>query len=159
MRKLILIAVILAVTIYAFRTYLSPKAVKTGWKMQNFKTMELPSRPNYYLSCFTMDCPPGDNYTPSPIFNINRHILMQNFDEMIKDKPRLTLLKSTNGGARRVYVQLSALWHFPDFIYVQFVSIGSDQSSINILSKSHYGYTDFGVNSRRVKSWLKELEE
>jgi len=77
---------------------------------------------------------------------------------MIAKQPRVTELASKENGKQRMYVQLSAFWHFPDFIDVKFISLGSNRSSIAVYSRSRFGYSDFGVNKKRVKTWLLALD-
>jgi len=55
------------------------------------------------------------------------------------------------------YIQRSALMQFPDSITVRFISLGKNQSTLAIYSRSHYGYSDFGVNEARIRKWLVGL--
>ncbi len=75
---------------------------------------------------------------------------------MIQQQPRVKLLSHTNQQIQ--YQQFSSVFKFKDIITVQFNSINKTQSSIYIYSYSTVGYWDFGVNCRRVKSWLQQLQ-
>jgi uncharacterized protein (DUF1499 family) len=55
------------------------------------------------------------------------------------------------------YVARSAALNFPDLIMVQVRDEGLGRSNLILLSRSVYGYGDFGVNRRRVEAWLGEL--
>ena len=57
-----------------------------------------------------------------------------------------------------IYVQRSAVFRFPDTIWVQPVALPQG-SSVIIYSRSNYGYGDFGVNRERVGLWLDLLRE
>lgn len=158
MRILLLLLAIIALVCIIFRFVMVPKAVKDSWVVVNFNSLKLPSTPNYYLSCTATLCPKNNKaYQISPVFGRNVDDLIKAWDKMIKDQPRVSLLQSNKEDKQRVYVQLSALWHFPDFINVKFIALANNQSTIMILSQSHYGHSDFGVNKQRVKAWMKKL--
>jgi uncharacterized protein (DUF1499 family) len=48
---------------------------------------------------------------------------------------------------------------YPDLITVQFRPLDSTRSTLAIYSRSVYGYSDRGVNQRRVRQWLDRLSE
>jgi uncharacterized protein (DUF1499 family) len=48
---------------------------------------------------------------------------------------------------------------FPDTISALFRSEEEGRSTLAVYSRSQYGYWDFGVNRRRVLTWLAELEK
>jgi len=70
-------------------------------------------------------------------------------------EPRMKLLKAESEHAQ--YVQYSAVFHFPDLIDIEFIFLDEQYSTINVFSRSVYGYYDFGVNRRRVRRWLDAL--
>lgn len=57
------------------------------------------------------------------------------------------------------YVERSKLMRYPDLITVQFRPLDSTRSTLAIYSRSVYGYSDRGVNQRRVRQWLDRLSE
>jgi uncharacterized protein (DUF1499 family) len=53
------------------------------------------------------------------------------------------------------FVARSALLNFPDLIAVQV----QPDSTVVLYSRSVYGYSDLGVNRRRLESWVTALNE
>ena len=56
------------------------------------------------------------------------------------------------------YVVRSLVFNFPDLVVVQVDRSGADSSFLIIYSRSVYGRSDFGVNRRRVDTWLAVLK-
>ncbi len=112
--------------------------------------------PNDALACPLNFCQGRANYTV-PIFQLSKAVLAVRVQEIIKSEPRTTLIHSNPNLDQLIFVQRSRLFGFPDTIWVQFVDLRSE-SSLIIYSRSNYGYWDFGVNRKRIKSWLKKLK-
>lgn len=123
----------------------------------NFKTMKLPTSANFYLLC-PLDYCQAKASKDSPVYNVSVDKLMQAWHKMIKQQPRTTVMFSEHANKQFGYVQRSKYLRFPDFIQVKFIALNDKQSTLAIYSSSRYGYYDFGVNQKRVKSWLKQLE-
>lgn len=157
MKIITLILLLFAVILISFRVYFSPQAIKNKGQLIDFKNISLPNTPNYYLSCVDTLCPKHIPYTPSPIYPMNIKQLQQAWDKMLQSQPRVSLLDSRNEGKNRVYVQLSTWWNFPDFINVRFISLDSKHATLAVFSHSSFGYSDFGVNEKRVTAWLNAL--
>ena len=56
----------------------------------------------------------------------------------------------------RTFVQRTPLMGFPDYITVSAVAAEGGASLI-VFSRSQYGYSDWGVNRKRVEAWLSRL--
>jgi len=56
------------------------------------------------------------------------------------------------------YVARSAVLNFPDLVMVQVRDDGLGRSNLILYSRSVYGYGDFGVNRKRVETWLGGLQ-
>lgn len=54
------------------------------------------------------------------------------------------------------YVQRSAVFGFPDYVTVKAVETEGGAALI-IWSRSRYGYSDMGVNRKRVEGWLAQI--
>lgn len=130
-----------------FRYIVVPHVIKNHGEAINFNNIKFPQSPNFYYS------PAKDT-----VFHVSVSTLEKRWDTMIAKQTRVTLLLSEKNGEQRVYVQLSNFWHFPDFIDVKFVALNSNQSSLSIYSRSQFGYSDLGVNKKRVKQWLLALK-
>lgn len=123
----------------------------------NFTDLTRPSSPNYYLAC-----PKGDycNLTPDqvvPIYPISIETLKAKFMAMLAQQPRITELSYHAQENQYQWIQRSLIFRFPDYITVQFYAVDADHSTLAIVSHSKYGYSDFGVNQKRVETWLAEL--
>ena len=127
-------------------------------KMQivNFKSMELADKPNFYLVCPENYCSvaPGEI---SPSYPMNITQLKTAWDTMIAAQPRVKLVDSIPTKQHYQYVQRSLIFRFPDYIDVEFISLSDKRSTLAIYSRAKYGYYDFDVNKKRIKSWLEIL--
>lgn len=124
----------------------------------DFKNFVRPKTPNYFLLCPKDYCKIAPNEI-SPHFDINSHELYKAWLSMIHNQARVTLLDSDSNHAHYQYAQRSLIFHFPDYIDVQFIPISEKSSTIAIYSRAKYGHSDFGVNRKRVKKWLQLLRE
>lgn len=124
----------------------------------DFRTLRRPARPNQYLVC-----PPGVcTATPdvaSPMYDVPVAVLRQAWLAMIDRQPRVERLAVSEDELQYDFVQRSRLVHFPDTITVRFLSVSPVKATLAIYSRSHYGYSDFGVNRRRIETWLAALRE
>lgn len=90
------------------------------------------------------------------IFDVSSKNLFDRIDTFVLSEPRIKRLKKTQGDheALITYEQRSRFIGFPDYITFKITSVGTDQSRLEILSRSHYGVSDFGVNQRRIQNWI-----
>ena len=123
-------------------------------KLTDFKNLQLPTTPNYCLVCPNCN---GKLQIKAPQFTLSTSELQQKWNTMIAQQPRVKLIK--HEGDRYRYVQRSKVFRFPDIIDVEFIKIDATHSSLNALSRSVYGYSDFGVNYDRLKSWITILTQ
>lgn len=123
-------------------------------KMINFSQLTLPSKPHYCL-VYNKQLPgSAERQIKAPIFNENVSTLEQQWFAFIKTQPRVKLLQENLETKHFQYVQRSKIFRFPDIIDVQFVSLANNKSSLYMFSRSVYGYSDLGVNCKRLKHWL-----
>ena len=76
---------------------------------------------------------------------------------MLERQPRTELVHGDRENQRYTFRARTAVIHFPDDVTVQFIALDDERSTLAIYSGSQYGYFDFGVNRRRIESWLREL--
>jgi uncharacterized protein (DUF1499 family) len=57
------------------------------------------------------------------------------------------------------YVVRSKLLRFPDTVNVRIYGAGDEGSMLALYSRSQIGYSDMGVNERRLRIWLAEIDE
>lgn len=77
---------------------------------------------------------------------------------MAMEQPRTYGLKTFYGQLQSHFVVRSAVFGFPDLVTLQVTAIGPDRSTLVIWSRSVYGYSDLGVNRKRVVAWLSALD-
>jgi len=83
--------------------------------------------------------------------------LMTRFDAVALAAPRVERVAGSPQLLFATYVQRSAVFGFPDYISVRAVE-GEDGAALAIWSRSRFGYSDLGVNRRRVEAWLAALD-
>jgi Protein of unknown function (DUF1499) len=113
---------------------------------------------NGFLSCPAGYCGVAPGMT-SPVLAIPADRLRELWTEMLRGESGIATIASEPEQRRLVLVQHSALLRFPDVITVEFVVLGPDRSSLAIYSRARYGKLDFGVNRRRVESWLSRIDK
>lgn len=126
----------------------------------DFKTLKKSRKPNTYLVAPTGFC----SFSPkeeSPAFKISVDRLAILFEEIVLSSPNTEKLSGmeTEGDMQIEFVQYSKGLGFPDTITVRFMDAGEGQSTLAIYSRSHYGVRDFGVNKKRVKTWMRKLKD
>ena len=113
---------------------------------------------NGFLACPEGYCrvSPG---VASPVFAVDADRLSVLWTQSLQSEGRLVTALEEPGRRRLVLIQHSAALLFPDLITVEFVELGPGRSSIAIYSRARYGRLDFGVNRRRVETWISQLQE
>ncbi len=122
----------------------------------DFSTLELKASPNQYLVCPRELCVAKPDAT-SPVFDASLEELRAAWLRVIGRQPRVTLLSNDSNEEQYEYQALTPVIHFPDAVTVRLLPANEGRSTIAIYSRSHYGYSDLGVNRRRVQGWLEEL--
>ncbi|MEM9098449.1 MAG: DUF1499 domain-containing protein [Pseudomonadota bacterium] len=89
------------------------------------------------------------------VFDDVPEALIARFAEIALAAPRVREL-TTGAADYRTFVQRSALMGFPDYISVKAVAVEGGASLV-VYSRSQYGYSDWGVNRKRVESWTSRL--
>ena len=123
----------------------------------DFATLTLDGRPNQHLVCPEGFCaaPP---HAVSPIFDEPATALRDRWMAMIARQPRVAETGADSAALHYDFVQRSLVFRFPDAITVRFIVLDEGRATLAIYSRSYYGYDDFGVNRRRVETWLAALE-
>jgi hypothetical protein len=106
-------------------------------------------------------CPPGycaATAASSPVFALPVERLSELWIEMIARKPHVVTVFNETAQHRLVVIQHTPLLRFPDIIAVEFVALAADRSSVAVYSRARYGKGDFGINRKRVLTWLSEVE-
>lgn len=123
----------------------------------DFATLRKTKKPNQYLVC-----PPGlCAETPdreSPEFDVPAEELRGRWEALMTRQPRLRLIGGDPSAMQFTYVQRTDLMRFPDVITVRFIPLSEARSTLAVYSRSQIGYSDWGVNEKRVTAWLEALK-
>ncbi len=119
-------------------------------------TLQSPLPGNAALACPPDYCAVAEA-TPSPVFAVGWEKLREHWAGIIGHVPRVVAIASDPAQRRYSVIQHSLVFGFPDIVTFEFVPLGPDRSSIAIYSRARYGRSDFGVNRRRVLTWLGQL--
>jgi uncharacterized protein (DUF1499 family) len=115
-----------------------------------------PGSPNTALAAPAGFTPPPDVVTPP--YNISADGLFAAVQDVAAGQPRTYQAALFPDPRQAHYVARTALLNFPDLIMVQVRTDGQDRSTLIMYSRSVYGRSDFGVNRKRVETWLAALQ-
>lgn len=115
-----------------------------------------PATPNTALAAPAGFSPRPDIETP--LYKVPPATLFADVENLAAAQPRTYVHGVFNGHFQAQYVVRSAAFNFPDLVMAQ-VLPGPDKSSARLVlwSRSVYGRSDFGVNRKRVRTWLAAL--
>jgi len=90
----------------------------------------------------------------SPVFSGRAPSVLAAFVELALGEPRVEQVREGEGQVE--LVQRSKLFRFPDYITVQAVEVEGG-AALAIYSRAVIGYSDIGVNRKRITAWLDAL--
>jgi uncharacterized protein (DUF1499 family) len=124
----------------------------------DFETFRRGSRPNTALACppgfcrnATADIDPG-------VFPFGEEELRRRLTAFALSEPRVVpAYRHAAPGlpTQDRYIARTAVMSFPDTIDVLFIPLTEATSTLAIYSRSQIGYSDRGVNLKRIKAWLE----
>ncbi len=119
--------------------------------------LQRPTTPNSTLAA-------PDGFTPAP--DIVTPTYQRSADDLYaavvtaaEGQARTFLLTRYDDLRQAHFVERIPVFGFPDLITVQVLEDGVNRSRLVIWSRSVYGYSDFGVNRRRVARWLAAIRD
>ncbi|MEA2739949.1 MAG: hypothetical protein QOH05_3256 [Acetobacteraceae bacterium] len=115
-----------------------------------------PATPNTALAGPAGSTPAPDVVTPP--YKLSADALFALIQQVANSQPRTYQAALFPGQLQAHYVARSALLNFPDLIMVQVRKDSPDRSELIVYSRSVYGRSDFGVNRKRVETWLAALQ-
>lgn len=122
-----------------------------------FETLTLKASPNQYLVAPEGVCQNAQPHLISPTYEMTAEALEDVLALKLLALPRTKEAVRAAGDGQRAFVQRSALIGFPDTLTFQTYEVGAQTSSVAIYSRSHIGWSDMGVNKRRVSDLLAQL--
>lgn len=133
-------------------------ACSTDTTPVNFAKLRKSWKPNQYLACPKDYCQAEKPDEISPVFDLTVEQLQMRAKTAILNEPRTQMLFEETSKHQLVVVQRTEKVGFPDTIFIEFVSVDPEHSSLAIYSRANYGISDRGVNSNRVKAWLEDIK-
>lgn len=124
---------------------------------EGFSTLQRTGKPNDYLVCPEGLCTTAEVDELSPIWDVPVDQLKSSLTALADTSPNIALRSYDPDQSLFSFVERTPTMRFPDLIWVQIFPVGEDQSEIAIYSRSVYGYSDVGVNEKRVKRWMALL--
>ncbi|WP_135467044.1 DUF1499 domain-containing protein [Crenalkalicoccus roseus] len=120
-----------------------------------FATLALPRSPNACLAA-----PPGfpGAHLATPPLPVDAATAWPVLRRLPERFPRTHLLAAWPERWQTQWVVRSVLLNFPDLVVAELVS-GPAGAGLFLYSRSLFGWSDFGVNRRRVIAWLAALDE
>jgi uncharacterized protein (DUF1499 family) len=121
----------------------------------DFATLDPGTKPNTYLVL-----PEGFEAKAmanqvSPVWDASPNELLGAFKAVALEAPRTELVRDSE--TQIELVQRSALFRFPDYITVEALAVDGG-AALCVFSRSKVGYSDLGVNAKRITGWLATLE-
>ncbi len=129
--------------------------------LRDFTHLVRPASPNTALAAPAGFVPVPDVITP--VYPVPQAVLFAALRRLAGGQERTFLAASFPAQGQIDWVVRSAVWNFPDLVTAQVLpdgarSRGSTSSRLILYSRSVYGYGDFGVNRRRLQTWLAALQ-
>jgi uncharacterized protein (DUF1499 family) len=116
-----------------------------------------PASPNTALAAPAGFQPAPDIVTPAYPLPATR--LYADVRAVAALQPRTYLSAAYPDRLQADWVVRSAAFNFPDLVTAQVTPDGADAATLVLYSRSVYGYSDLGVNRRRVTAWLAALDQ
>ncbi len=126
--------------------------------LQDLRSIELSAKPN---QCFVAPERYGNArpHRMSGEYPVDASTLYDLLRDTALGEPRVSMLAEERERLRADLCQRTALFRFPDDVSVEVMPLGEGRSTLVMYSRARYGYSDFGVNRRRVNRWLAALDE
>ncbi|HUB50096.1 MAG TPA: DUF1499 domain-containing protein [Acetobacteraceae bacterium] len=115
-----------------------------------------PASPNTALAAPAGFHPAPDIVTP--VFPASAEQLFAAVQKVAAAEPRTWAAAIYADRMQADWVVRSAVFNFPDLVTAQIAPAGLGAATLVLYSRSVYGYSDLGVNRRRVVAWLAALD-
>jgi uncharacterized protein (DUF1499 family) len=123
----------------------------------DFARLELTPKPNQALALPAGFAGKAEPHLGSPDYPVPAEALQAVVEQVLAEEKLVRILQLDQGLRQLRVVARTAVLRFPDDIWIQIVPRGSSRSALAIYSRSRFGYSDLGVNRRRVGRWLAAI--
>ena len=124
-----------------------------------FKTLRRSKLPNTALICPQDYCDTAKPNQIAPLYSVSAEQLREKFRAGLKQEKNLERVHTNDPAMRERYIQRSSGLRFPDTIQVEYIPLSAKSSTIALYSQSQIGISDRGVNAKRLRRWLKIIED
>jgi len=149
MLKSTLLVLLVAIVGFALYVRLAPSNPDI-WHVDPMDA-KLPHSPNAILML-----PEREKY-PARVFDMDAATLAQAFDRLALSHPNVTRLAGAPADLFTTYIARTPLMGFPDYISVRAIDLGNGRAALAVFSRARFGYSDRGVNRKRITAWLDAL--
>jgi len=127
--------------------------------MIDLRTVKLSTwKANEYLAAPEGFTPLARPHATAPVYPRSADEVARRLKAVVMAERRIEWREEAADGLKFEVIQRSKLIGFPDTVTVEVLPLEGGGSTLAIYSRSRYGRADFGVNGRRVESWLQRLE-
>ncbi|MFO1127324.1 MAG: DUF1499 domain-containing protein [Rhodospirillales bacterium] len=123
----------------------------------DFARLTPPASPNRWLVAPAGYMPAAPDET-APVFGVPAVRLAQAWTTIVERQPRTRVTAVSADGLQVEAEQRSAVFRFVDRISFRAIPLTPTSSTLAAYSRAETGYWDLGVNRRRLRAWLAELE-
>lgn len=124
-----------------------------------FRSFKRSNLPNNALICPENYCENAIPEVVAPQFNVSAEKLREELRACLAGEIGLERVHTNDPTMNERYIQRSQTFRFPDTIQVEYIPLEPDRSSIALFSSAQIGFSDRKVNLRRLKRWLKRLDQ
>ncbi|HEX4261915.1 MAG TPA: DUF1499 domain-containing protein [Acetobacteraceae bacterium] len=122
----------------------------------DFAHLVRPASPNTALAAPASFSPKPDLVTPA--YPLTPETLFARARAVAQSEPRTYLQAAFPDRMQADYVARSAVFNFPDLVTVQVLPANDGTARLVLWSRSVYGRSDFGVNRKRLTTWIAALD-
>lgn len=123
-----------------------------------FDNLVRPDKPNQFLVCPDGYCKLTVPDRVSKAYPVAPDILLSAFRETVVGMKTVRVINNPEPDDFR-FVDRTSFFKFPDTVSVDVVPSEKGTSMLAVFSRSQIGYSDLGVNEKRVERLLKALEQ
>lgn len=124
----------------------------------DFARLERRRLRNDALACPLAHCPRARPDFDPPTYPLSPERLRGIVAAVAREEEGAEPLSGPSAAGQDRYVVRSRVLRFPDLVDVRAIPMAGDRSTIALYSRSVVGLGDFGVNRRRVRRWLAQIE-
>lgn len=124
--------------------------------MLNFETLRKTTKPNRWLAASAQLLQQSEADAPAPLINSKPEAVLAAVQKLLESDPSASEVKFDENTHQLSYV--AKIFVFKDDVDLKLIPLGDDSTELAIYSRSRVGYSDFGVNQKRVEKLVADLK-